>query len=120
MKYIEIYIGSLILLLNIVIGVIVSSFSLQNIIFTSIVIVTTTILMHILNKLNVKDGFKYSFIILFSFFSVIQYVLCLLSSSNIEDNWNIVICAIIFIFEIILILISKVLSKKVKHESINM
>ena len=112
MKNIEIYIGSLILLLNVVIGAIVSSFSLQNIIFTSTVIVATTVLMHILNKLNVKDGFRYSFIILFSFFSAIQYVLCLLAPSNIEDNWNIVICTIIFIFEIILILTSKARLKK--------
>lgn len=112
MKNIEIYIGSLILLLNVVIGAFVSSFSLQNVVFTSSVIVTTTILMHVLNKLNVKDGFKYSFIILFSLFSVIQYALCLLAPSKIKDNWNIIICTIIFIFEIILILVSKTLSKK--------
>lgn len=112
MKNIEIYIGSLILLLNIVIGVIVSSFSLQNIILTSFVIVVTTFLMHILNKLKIKDGFKYSYIILFPLFSLIQYTLCLLAPSSIKDNWNIIICTIIFIFEFILILISKALSKK--------
>lgn len=112
MKNIEIYMGSLILLLNIVLGAMISSFSLQNIILTSIVIVVTTILMHILNKLKIKDGFKYSFIILFPLFSIIQYTLCLLAPTSIKNNWNITICTIILFFEIILIILSQTLSKK--------
>lgn len=112
MKNIEIYIGSLILILNIVLGAIISSFSLQNIVLTSIVIIVTIILIHIINKLNIKDGFKYSFMILFPLFSIIQYTLCLLAPSSIKDNWNIIICTIILFFEIILVTLSQTLSKK--------
>lgn len=110
MKSLDLIIGSIILLVNIFIGLLITPFKPINITLTSTVIIITVALIHLLRTLKLKDAFKYSLSCLYVFTAIIQYVLCLFVS-ELTNNWCIVICVLLFAMEVISIIITKFNSK---------
>lgn len=99
------------LISNILIGLIVSSYETFNVCLTSVVIVATTLLLGWLSSSNLKDAFKISLTVLFSFLGFVEFVLGLVAPSQFEDNWYLVIIIVLIIIESLFVISSSLASK---------
>lgn len=111
MKNLFLIIGGLCLVANLVIGLVVSSYAMFNIVVNSIVIVVNTILMYALAGSSVKDAFKISMICIFPLFGLIEFVLGAKAPDTFEDNWYVVGVTFILLFEGILFAASHTVSR---------
>lgn len=103
--------GIILLISNILIGLIVSSYETFNVCLTSVVIVATTLLLGWLSSSNLKDAFKISLTVLFSFLGLVEFVLGLVAPSQFEDNWYLVVIIVLIIIESLFVISSSMASK---------
>lgn len=103
--------GIILLISNILIGLIVSSYETFNVCLTSVVIIATTLLLGWLSSSNLKDAFKISLTVLFSFLGLVEFVLGLVAPSQFEDNWYLVVIIVLIIIESLFVISSSLASK---------
>ena len=103
--------GIILLISNILIGLIVSSYETFNVCLTSVVIIATTLLLGWLSSSNLKDAFKISLTVLFSFLGLVEFVLGLIAPSQFENNWYLVVIIVLIIIESLFLISSKITSK---------
>lgn len=111
MKKSIIVIASILLAVNLMLGLLLSSFALFNIIFSSITIIATGFIIYLLKQIKLKDAFIVSLTFIFSVLGIITYILSLLSSSHIQDNICVIITVLIWAIEAIIIILCIKLSK---------
>ena len=99
------------LLLNSMVGLILSSYDIFNWVVNDIVIVFNTVLLFYLSISKVKDGFKFGISFLIVLFSIAQFVLGLFLDNSLNDNWLLIFTLVISVIDIGLLLIVRSLSK---------
>ena len=104
----------LLLLVNFVAGLLLSAYEPFNVYFTSIVIVITAGLIGLLRAAKLKDAFVISLSFLFSFCGLVQFVLGCVSPPQVEDNGCVIASVVILTFEVVVLLICNLTSKKIK------
>lgn len=114
MKRLNLFIGLLLLVLNVVIGLMMTSYTTFNMILTSGVIVISIALIEILKHIKLKDAFRISLSALFVLFLIINYILGILSPERFQDNGYIIAILIIIAFEMIVLMTTSFVSNKVK------
>lgn len=102
MKNLILVIGIICFVANLLLGLIISSYSPFNIWLNSSVIAINTGLMYAIATSSVKDGFKISLSILFPLCGLIEYFLGLFATNTFENNWFLIIAVIILFIESIL------------------
>lgn len=85
-----------------------------NVCINSIVVMIATALVVVLGKLNLKDAFHISLLAVFIACGVIQFILGFISPPSFTDNWYLMVMIIILVFEVVLLTISKYVSRTVK------
>lgn len=103
--------GIILLISNILIGLIVSSYETFNVCLTSVVIIATTLLLGWLSSSNLKDAFKISLTVLFSFLGLVEFVLGHIAPSQFENNWYLVVIIVLIIIESLFVISSSLASK---------
>ena len=103
--------GIILLISNILIGLIASSYETFNVCLTSVVIIATTLLLGWLSSSNLKDAFKISLTVLFSFLGLVEFVLGLIAPSQFENNWYLVVIIVLIIIESLFVISSSLASK---------
>lgn len=111
MKNLTLVIGCIILLLNLVIGLIFSSYKPFNIGLNSGVIVVNTLMLYILGASQIKDGFKISLSFLFLIAAVIEFILAFFVPESFENNVALTILLLLFAGQAILYVIAYFVSK---------
>lgn len=111
MKKAFLVIGLLLLLANIAVGLIVSSYSLFNMCASSLVIVATTLLVAFMAKSDIKDAFKITLTLLFTLLGIVQFVLALLSPEQFKDNWYLIAIIVLVIIESVFVILGSLFSK---------
>lgn len=114
MKHLNLIIGGILLVLNVLIGLIVSSYSTFNVCLTSGVIVLSFALIGVLKHAKLRDAFRISLTFIFAFFMIVCLVLGVLSPETFKDNWYIIAIIIILAIEVIALLSASFVSQKVK------
>lgn len=114
MKQLNYIIGGILLLLNIIIGIIVSSYSVFNVCLVSGIIILSFVLIDVIKHSKLRDAFGISLALLFSFLMIVCGILGILSQETFQDNWYLIAIITIFIIEILLIVIAKFISYKSK------
>ena len=99
------------LLLNSMVGLILSSYDIFNWVVNDIVIIFNTVLLFYLSISKVKDGFKFGISFLIVLFSIAQFVLGLFLDNSLNDNWLLIFTLVISVIDIGLLLIVRSLSK---------
>lgn len=100
--------GLSILVVNVLLGLLLSSYLLFNIVLNSIIIVIATLLIrYLIGSKSYKAGFKVSMPFIFAFLTMVQLILGTISANHVQDNWCIITIAVIYLFEFILIAIAK-------------
>ena len=113
MKAIIISVAGLCLIVNILCGCIISSYSTFNCGVTSGVIILNAIIMLIVSEITLKDGYRISLNVLFPIMTVVEFCAGLFSPDRLQDNGFLVFILIALLLEGIIIIITNHISKKV-------
>lgn len=111
MKNLTLIIGGIILLLNLVIGLIFSSYKPFNVGLNSAVIIVNTLMLYILGVSQIKDGFKISLSFLFLIAAAIEFIMALFVPSEWENNATLTMLILLFAGQVILYVIAYFVSK---------
>lgn len=114
MKHLNLIIGGILLVLNVLIGLIVSSYSTFNVCLTSGIIVLSFALIEMLKHAKLRDAFRISLTFIFAFLMIVCLVMGVLSPSVFKDNWYIIAIIAILVIEVITLLTASFVSQKVK------
>ena len=114
MKRLNLLIGSVLLVLNVIIGLLLTSYATFNMILTSGIIVISIALIEILKHIKLKDAFRISLSALFALFLIINFILGILSPERFQDNGYIIAILIIIAFELLVLMTTSFVSNKVK------
>ncbi len=114
MKHLNLIIGGIILLLNVLIGLLVSSYPTFNICLTSGIIVISFALIESLKYSKLRDAFRISLTFLFAFLLIVCFILGVLSPETFKDNGYIIAIIIILVFEVIILLSARFVSQIAK------
>ena len=114
MKHLNLIIGFIILVLNALLGLLISSYSNFNILLTSGIIVISFAMIEVLKYIKLKDAFRISLITIFASLFVVQFILGVISPSRFQDNGCIIAILIIIALELIALLTNTFISQKIK------
>lgn len=110
MKSTSLIVGCILLVLNLLIGMIISSYETFHVVTNSGIIIVNTILLLVLGTLKVKDGFRYSLNLLFPIFALIEFLIICFSRPEVENNWGLIVVLLLLVLQIILLLVAKKMS----------
>lgn len=113
MKKPIIYLTAIILFVNLLMGLLLSSYEVFNICLTSVTILITGILLVILHSINLKDAYAISLSTFFIVIGIIEFILAIISPQHISDNGYVISCIILYVVQVIILLICKQISKQV-------
>lgn len=114
MQKISIFIGGMLIALNVIALLCFPAYPLFNCVATSIIIVIEMIIQCAISKVCLKDGFKYSLATLMPIGAIVCIVLGVTANDRFENNINLYLVIVLIIIQISLILISKKLSNTFK------
>ena len=100
------------LLVNILVGLLLSAYDTFNVIATSIIILLTAGLLYATTVIQLKDAFRVSLSIIFAFVGLVLYLLLLFAPHHIQDNWAIIAAILLIITEIIVLFVAHQISIK--------
>ncbi len=113
MKKTILILGGLALIVNVLLGLLLSKYDYFNMGVNCGVIALNSALLFCLWQFNLRDAFRISFSFLFSVLSIAELVLGCLMTQKLEDNgYLIAIIAILFV-EIALFVITNIMSNKI-------
>ena len=111
MKNLTLVLGGIILLLNLVIGMIFSSYKPFNIGLNSAVIIVNMLILYSLGVVQIKDGFRISLSFLFLIAAAVEFILALFVPETLENNFSLTMIILLFAGQIILYAIAYFVSK---------
>lgn len=98
--------GAILLIANVLIGLIASSYETLNWIFSSVVIIVTTLLLGRISSSLLKDAFKISLSFLFSFLGIVEFILAIIAPSQFTDNWYLIVIVGLCVIESLFVIAS--------------
>ncbi|MDH6343436.1 putative membrane protein [Parabacteroides sp. PFB2-12] len=111
MKNTILFIGGIILLSNLLLGMILSAYPIFNVGLNSVVIIVNTVLLYAVNVIQLKDAFKIFFSLFLPIIGVIEFILGLFANSQFKDNWFLVFIVFALMGEAILLVVIKKVSQ---------
>lgn len=113
MKKITFAIGGTTFFANLIIGLLVSAYAPFNLLFTSTIIAVTTLLLYLVGKLNLKDGFTIGLYSLNLFLGFVELILGITSFDSIQDNEYVIAAIILIALQIISLVVCNIVSKNI-------
>lgn len=110
-----IIIGCCLLITNILLGVLLSKYAIFNICLNSVVIIITTALIALLDKMNLSPAFKISLSYIWGFIGILEYICVFFSKCTITDNWVIITNLILLLIQILILIVVKSVSSKLNR-----
>ena len=107
-------IAGFLLVLNVAIGVILSSYQWQNVLLSSLAIIITAVLICLSATMPLKGGFKVSLPFIFMIIGVFEFALGVISNHSFQDNWAAIVTLVLLAFEIIVLILAWAVSKNTK------
>jgi hypothetical protein len=107
MSKIIIYLGSLLVVVNTIIGLLISKYLLFNWLSVDVVLIINTILIFKLSSDNLSNGYKISLSFIYPVLCITSLVLAILSPNEFNDNFYVIAFILILLIEISLYIIAK-------------
>lgn len=105
MKHKVITICGILVAVNLLIGLLLSAYSAFNLIFTTLVLLVGSALIFAVNTARVSDAIKVSFTLLFTMSCFVKFILGLIAPEHLQDNWCLIACIVITLFEIVMLVV---------------
>lgn len=107
--------GSILMAVNLLLGLIITAYSWLNVIISTAVIILATILLLVVNyRLSLKDGYKVSLNFIIPTIGIFQYLLAVFMPSRISDNWGLIILVVLAAIEAMLLIVANSISTKIR------
>ena len=113
MKKTILILGSLALIVNVLLGLLLSKYDYFNMEVNCGVIALNSALLFCLWQFNLRDAFRISFTFLFSILGIAELVLGCLMPQKLQDNGNLIVCIVLIFIEITLLTATNILSDKI-------
>lgn len=108
-----IYATSIILLvINLIACLILSSYGWFNFTITSVSMVVASVLLLLIDSVKLKDAFRFSLSFIVSVLFLITLVLGIICPGQLKDNWYLILICLILGFEVVLTIIAVFVTKK--------
>lgn len=115
MKQSIILIGGILVIVNLLLGLIISMYGCVNLIVTTVIIVLITIILLFVNaRMCIKDGYKVSLNIIIPIVGTIQYLIGIFMPSRFSDNWGLITLLALIALEAILLVAANSISTKIR------
>ena len=111
MKRLIILTTIILLVVNGLLGLILTAYQSTNVYLNSAVILLTGIVLWVVSSTNLKDAFKISLTSLFAVVGGIEYILGFFAPSEWSNNWFAILVIVILAIEIILVLLTNFVTK---------
>ena len=111
MKNIHLIIGAICLLVNIAICLIFDGIGNHVLIISSLVIITTALINHLLGTIDIKDGFKVALPFFFTFIGLVEYGLSFFVDESLKNDGFLVGIVCLFVLQVCVLIISALVSK---------
>jgi hypothetical protein len=109
MSKIIIYLGSLLVVVNTIIGLLISNYLPFNWLSIDVILIINTFLLSKLSNDNISNGYKISLSFIYPFLCFVSVVLALLSPQKLQDNYYIIGLIFILLIEVSLSKIAKMI-----------
>lgn len=86
---------------NLLAGLLLTSYSQENVLMSTGVIVANTILLLAVSSSSIKSPFKLSMSIIFPVFALLEFVLTIISPNRYQDNGYLVAVILCFTFQVV-------------------
>lgn len=113
MNKVNLMIGGLCLLVNILCGLVLSCYSAFNCGVTSAVILLNMGMLYLVSTIHLKDAFRISLNILFPVIAIIEFLVGLFAPEQFENNGFIIFLAVALLVEGVLLIVTNSLSKQI-------
>lgn len=113
MKKITFAIGGTTFFANLIIGLLVSAYAPFNLLFTSTIIIVTTLLLYLVEQLKLKDGFTIGLYSLNLFMGFTELILGITSVDSLQDNGCVIAAIILIAIQVITLVVCWVTSKNI-------
>ena len=107
--------GSILIAVNLLLGLIITAYSWLNVIISTAVIILAIILLLVVNyRLTLKDGCKVGFNFIIPAIGIFQYLLAVVMPSRFSDNWGLIILVVLAAIEAMLLIVANSVSTKIR------
>jgi hypothetical protein len=107
MTKIILFIGSLFVVVNTIVGLLLSKYILFNWLSVDIVLIINTILLSKLSTDNISNGYKISLSFIYPLLSVVSILLAIISTNKFVDNYYVIVFIFILLIEISFYIIAR-------------
>lgn len=115
MKKSIIVIGSILFIINLLLGLIISAYGCVNLfVSTAIILLTTIILLVVNDYMRLKDGYKVSLNVIIPIIGLIQYLIAIFMPSRFSDNWGLITLLVLIAIEAIILVAANSISTKIR------
>ena len=107
MKNLNLIIGFILILINSIFGWLFTFYPFLNCVISNFVIIINTILLLILGRLNINDGFKISLSFIYPFIGFITFILSIGLKNQLHNNNKLALIVILVTIQTLLLFIVK-------------
>jgi hypothetical protein len=113
MKQSIILIGSILVIVNLLLGLIISAYGCVNLVASTVILVLTAVVLLLVNgRMSLKDGYVVSLNILIPIIGLIQYIIAVFMPNRFSNNWGMIALLVLIAIEAILLVATNSISKK--------
>ncbi len=114
MKQSIIIIGSILVVVNLLLGLIISAYGCVNLVASTVILVLTAVILLLANgRMGLKDGYVVSLNILIPIIGLIQYLIAVFMPSRFSDNWGLITLLVLTAIEAILLVAANSITTKI-------
>ena len=115
MKQSIILIGSILVIVNLLLGLIISAYGCINLVTSTVILVlTAVVLILITGRMSLKDDYVGSLNILIPIIGLIQYLIAIFMPSRFSDNWGLITLLVLIAIEAIILVVANSISTKIR------
>lgn len=81
----------------------------------SIVIINTTVLITLLNRIKLSTAYKISLSFIFGSIGIIEYICGFFSRCTITDNWVIITNLILLVIQVLILIVTTAITSKINN-----
>lgn len=108
-------IGSILVIVNLLLGLIISAYECVNLIASTVILVLTAVFLLLVNeRMSLKDGYVVSLNILIPIIGLIQYLIAVFMPSRFSNNWGLITLLVLIAIEAILLVATNSISTKIR------
>lgn len=108
-------IGSILVIVNLLLGLIISAYGCINLIASTVILVLTAVVLLLVNgRMSLKDGYVVSLNILIPIIGLIQYLIAVFMPSRFSNNWGLITLLVLTAIEAILLVAANSITTKIR------